>query len=72
MVKISTNTTLATKMPDIIDIDAGPIIAGEKSVEEVGEQVLEYIIGLANGEYDTKAMQLGQDDFMFWKRGVSL
>jgi altronate hydrolase len=31
--------------------------------------VLEYIIGLASGEYQTKAMELGQDDFMFWRRG---
>ncbi len=72
MVKLATNTILAKKLPEIIDIDCGAIIEGEKSVEEVGEEVLEYIIGLASGEYETKAMQLGQDDFMFWRRGVSL
>lgn len=72
MVKLSTNTKLAQKLPEIIDIDCGPIIEGEKSVEEMGEMVLEYIIGLASGEYQTKAMELGQDDFMFWRRGVSL
>ncbi len=72
MVKLATNTILAKKLPEIIDIDCGAIIEGEKSVEEVGEEVLEYIIGLASGEYQTKAMQLGQDDFMFWRRGVSL
>jgi altronate hydrolase len=69
MVKLSTNTKLAQKLPEIIDIDCGPIIEGEKSVEEMGEMVLEYIIGLASGEYQTKAMELGQDDFMFWRRG---
>lgn len=72
MVKLSTNTILAKKLPEIIDIDCGGIITGEKSVEEMGEEVLEYIIGLASGEYPTKAMSLGQDDFMFWRRGVSL
>lgn len=72
MVKLSTNTTLANKLPEIIDIDCGPIITGEKSVEEMGEAVLEYVIQLASGEIQTKAMQLGQDDFMFWRRGVSL
>jgi altronate hydrolase len=72
MVKIATNTRLAEKLPEIIDIDCGPIIRGEKSVEEMGEEVLEYIIKLASGEITTKAMDLGQDDFMFWRRGVSL
>ncbi len=72
MVKLSTNTRLASKLPEIIDIDCGPIISGEKSVEEMGEEVLEYVIKLASGEITTKAMDLGQDDFMFWRRGVSL
>ncbi len=72
MVKLSTNTRLAEKLPEIIDIDCGPIIRGEKTVEEMGEEVLEYIIQLASGERTTKAMDLGQDDFMFWRRGVSL
>jgi altronate hydrolase len=72
MVKLSTNTRLAEKLPEIIDIDCGSIIRGEKSVEEMGEEVLEYVIKLASGEITTKAMDLGQDDFMFWRRGVSL
>lgn len=72
MVKLSTNTKLAEKLPEIIDINCGPIISGEKTVEQMGEEVLEYIIKLASGEIKTKAMNLGQDDFMFWRRGVSL
>lgn len=72
MVKLSTNTRLAEKLPEIIDIDCGAIISGDKSVEEVGEEVLDYIIKLASGELNTKAMDLGQDDFMFWRRGVKL
>ncbi len=72
MVKLSTNDALAKRMPDIIDFNCGPIITGEKTVEQMGEEILEYLIDLASGKFDTKAMQLGQDDFMFWKRGVSL
>jgi altronate hydrolase len=72
MVKLSTNTKLAEKLPEIIDINCGPIISGEKTVEQIGEEVLEYIIKLASGEINAKAMDLGQDDFMFWRRGVSL
>lgn len=70
--KVSSNSTLAQRMPDIIDIDTGPIISGEKTIEEVGEEILEYIVDLANGKIRTKAMQLNQNDFIPWKRGVSL
>ena len=72
VVKISTNTTLAERMPDIIDIDAGPIISGQSTIEEMGEQILELVLEIASGEKHTKAEDLRQDDFIPWKRGVSL
>ncbi len=72
MVKLSTNNILAERISDIIDVNCGGIITGEKTVEEMGEEILEYVIDLASGKYDTKAMILGQDDFIFWKQGVSL
>lgn len=72
VLKVSTNTPLAVRMPDIIDLDAGPIISGEATIEEIGEQLLELIIQVASGEATAKAVGLGQDDFIPWKRGVSL
>ena len=71
-IKISTNTALAKRMPDIIDIDTGAIISGEKSIEQMGAEILEYCIKAASGEIIPKAVQLNQDDFIPWKRGVSL
>jgi len=72
VVKLSSNSKLAKRMPDIIDIDTGSVISGEKTIEEMGEDILDYIIDLASGKVKTKAMQLNQDDFIPWKRGVSL
>jgi altronate hydrolase len=72
VIKVATNSVLAKKMNDIIDIDCGPVISGEKSIEEMGEDILEYCIKVANGEIIPKAVQLNQDDFIPWKRGVSL
>jgi altronate hydrolase len=72
VIKVSSNTVLAKKMPDIIDLDSGPIISGEKTIEQVGEELLELIIDVASGKIKTKATQLNQDDFIPWKRGVSL
>ncbi len=71
-IKVSTNSRLAKKMGDIIDIDTGPIIEGDKTIEQMGEEILEYCIKAAGGEVIPKAVLLNQDDFIPWKRGVSL
>jgi altronate hydrolase len=72
VIKVSTNSQLAQRMPDIIDIDTGRIISGEKTLEETGEAILDLVVQIASGEARTKAEILGQDDFIPWKRGVSL
>ena len=71
-IKLSTNSKLAKKMNDIIDIDTGAIIDGEKTIEQMGEEILDFCIKVASGEITPKAVQLAQDDFIPWKRGVSL
>ena len=72
VVKISSNTSLYNRMNDIIDINTGTIIEGEETIEEAGERILDYIIRVASGEIEVAAVRHGQDDFIPWKRGVSL
>lgn len=72
VIKVATNSILAKRMSDIIDIDCGSVVSGEKNIEEMGEAILEYCIKVASGEIIPKAVQLNQDDFIPWKRGVSL
>jgi altronate hydrolase len=72
VVKLSTNSALAQRMPDIIDVDTGAIISGERSIAQTGEDVLEFVIKVASGEIHTKAEGKGQEDFIPWKRGISL
>lgn len=72
VVKLSTNSALARKMHDIIDLDTGTIISGEETMQEVTNRIMELVIATASGGYQTKAQALGQDDFIPWKRGVSL
>lgn len=72
VVKVSTNTALYNRMPDIIDINCGTIIDGEETIEEAAHRMLEYVIRVASGEEVPKAVKLGQDDFIPWRRGVSL
>jgi len=72
VVKIATNSTLAERMGDIIDFDAGGIVTGKMTIPECAAELLELCIEVASGEKFTKAELLGQNDFIPWKRGVSL
>lgn len=72
VIKVASNSILAGRMPDIIDIDSGAVIKGEKTIEEMGEEILEYIVAVASGETIAKADENNQNDFIPWKRGVSL
>jgi altronate hydrolase len=72
VIKISTNSPLAHRMQDIIDFDTGAVISGESTIEEMGDALLERVVEVASGQVRTKAELLGQDDFIPWKRGVSL
>lgn len=71
VVKVSSNTKLFNKMPDLIDFNTGAIIEGTASIEDTGEDLLDFVINVASGKL-TKAKQLRQDDFIPWKRGMSL
>jgi altronate hydrolase len=72
VVKLSSSTALYNKMRDIIDINTGTIIEGEETIEQAGERILDYVIKVASGEQQISAVRHGQDDFIPWKRGVSL
>lgn len=72
VLKIATNTKLYRKMNDIIDINTGTIIEGSETIEQAGSRILEYVISVANGDVKAKADALGHDDFIPWKRGISL
>jgi altronate hydrolase len=72
VVKLSTNSSLAQRMHDIIDIDTGGVISGKTTIERMGEDILDLVIKVASGETPTKAELNAQNDFIPWKRGVSL
>jgi altronate hydrolase len=72
VIKVATTSDLAGRMADIIDIDTGPIIDGAKTIEQLGEDILEYCIRAGSGDVTPKAVRLNQDDFIPWKQGVSL
>ncbi|MEM7146659.1 MAG: altronate dehydratase family protein [Verrucomicrobiota bacterium] len=72
VIKVSSNTTTATKHDDLIDFDAGPILTHGQPIAQSGADLLNLALQVASGHSQTKATQLAQDDFLPWKRGVSL
>jgi altronate hydrolase len=72
VVKIASNTALFERMRDIIDINTGTVIEGKETIAQAGARILDYVIGVASGEIEIAAVRHVQDDFIPWKRGVSL
>ncbi|MGB4399405.1 MAG: altronate dehydratase family protein [Daejeonella sp.] len=72
VVKLATNTDLFNRMRDIMDINTGLIIEGEETIPEAGERILDYVISVASGETEVAAVRHRQNDFIPWKRGISL
>ncbi len=72
IVKVSSNSSLAESFAQYVDFDAGPVVRGENNVEALGDELLDQVILYASGEKTTKAVLNGRDDFLPWKRGISL
>jgi altronate hydrolase len=72
VIKISSNTKTANSFKEYIDFDTGSIIDGTESVESLAEKLLDEVIAYASGIKKTKADLQGRDDFLPWKRGMSL
>ena len=59
-------------MADIFDINCGTIIEGTETIDQVAERILDYVIEVASGAVQPKAVMMGQDDFIPWRRGCVL
>lgn len=69
-VKVSTNSTLATRKPHWVDFNAGVLVEG-KTFEEVVPQFCDAVISIANGEQTNNEKQ-GYSSIAIWKGGVTL
>ena len=72
VIKISSNSKTANSFHEYIDFDTGPVIDGCETGESIGEKLLNEVIEYASGNKKTKSTIQGRDDFLPWKRGMSL
>jgi altronate hydrolase len=71
VLKIATNSHIARRMVDNMDINAGRIADGEATVEQVGQEILHALLRTASGER-TKSERLGHQEFVPWRIGPVL
>lgn len=69
-IKVATNTPLFQWMEEDIDINAGTILEGRETVEQVGQRIFEKIISVASGEKTKSELAgLGDEEFAPWQLG---
>ncbi|WP_299360556.1 UxaA family hydrolase [uncultured Paracoccus sp.] len=70
-IKIATNSEMFARMRDDMDVDAGRILNGAASVEEVGREIYELLLRVASGERSkSEAQDLGDYEFVPWQIGA--
>lgn len=62
--KIATNTAMAVRLAELIDLNAGTIVDGSATLEAVGRQLFDAILAVANGRL-TAAEIRGHREFAF-------
>jgi altronate hydrolase len=73
VIKLSSNTEIFNRMSGDIDVNAGGVIDGTETIEQVGTRLFEHIGKVASGEIQAKAEILKHREFQFWaEQTVSL
>ena len=65
VVKIGSNSDLYRRMQADIDVNAGTILDGEATREEVGQEIYDRVLAAANGVW-TRAEESGHREFAIW------
>jgi galactarate dehydratase len=70
VIKVASNSGLARKWPDLIDVDAGTIARGEATVEDVGHEIFRLVLDVASARKKTWADHWGlHNDFALFNPG---
>lgn len=72
-IKIATNTPMYERMIDDMDINAGVVLDGTSTVEELGEAIFSEILEVASGKRTKSELQgIGDEEFIPWTVGPML
>ena len=70
-IKVATNSALFASMPDDMDLNCGDILSGGASIEEKGQEILDYVLAAASGQKTkSEILGLGDNEFVPWQVGA--
>jgi altronate hydrolase len=71
VIKIASNTAIWDRMRENMDVNAGAVAEGAKSIQQVGEEIFNLLLRVASGER-TAAERFGHKEFVPWRIGPVL
>ncbi len=71
-IKISSNTPIAEKKPHWIDFNAGTLLDGSATMEQLADDLFALILDVASGREYTNNERHGYREIAIWKEGVTL
>ena len=73
VIKLASNTPVFERMSKDLDLNAGGVIDGVETIEDVGERVFDYVRSVASGETRARAEVHKHREFQVWaEQGISL
>ena len=70
-IKLATNTDLYERMTEDMDINCGKILLGQSTIEEMGQEIFQYILDIASGQQSKSEINgLGDLEFVPWQMGA--
>lgn len=71
--KIASNSEMYARMTEDMDVDAGRIVSGGATLEEVGREIYQRLLRVASGEMTkSEAQGLGDNEFVPWQIGATM
>jgi altronate hydrolase len=72
-IKLATNSAMAERMSEDMDVNCGTILTGEESVAQCGQRIFELILRVASGERTkSEAYDFGSSEFAPWVLGATM
>jgi altronate hydrolase len=69
--KLGTNTALWQRQAEDIDLNCGSILDGERTVDELGEEIFQLMLATASGQASKSEIHgYGQNEFVPWQIGA--
>lgn len=70
-IKLASKTPMFQRMKNDMDINRGPVIEGEATLQDMGQQIFELILRTASGQKSkSEIVGMGENEFAPWPIGV--